>query len=328
MQHLSREIDNHSYRWRITFRLLTLALLIGAGIASLALWGGIRARVQYYKDWKTTLENAHCDLHIREINAGKNTYGPQREEVDGVGALYWSVENEETVIEGLNALGTVKSLSIGGREFSENSLWKLKEIPPLERLTFYDVGVQDFDSLPSHIKKSVLSLTIHDEDSNIKSLAALGDCQNLTELRLNWLKFHDRCEWLLQLTRVETLVINGSTGVSNFIPFLRSNNLKVFLAVGTDLEDTSLAVVACSPSLQTCFFSDTPLTDHGLAHFHAHPTLETLWIDRTNVSDESFHVLDSLPSLKELRLMETNMSPKAIEDFRRRRPEVTVIDEY
>lgn len=301
-----------------------LFVLIGVLAVPFGLLYHIQRRVQIHNYWKSTLESSGCRLSIREVDEGKIGYGLQLDEVTGVSALYWSPENEQKVLDGLNALGTVTRLSVGGNDFSEDTLRRLQDVPPLQRITFYSVGIRDFNALPPRVRMSVRALEINDQDSNIKYVAAIGDCQHLTELRLHSLKFDSRCEWLKQLADIETLSLYGSTGVSNLVPYLRASRITIFQAAYTDLQDASLAEVARSPALRTCIITDTPITDRGLEYFRGHPSLEELWIQYTNISDESISLFESLPSLRRLRLGGTRISQKAIDEFQSRHPEVEV----
>lgn len=314
-------------RWRFSFRLSALFLLIGLVAAPLGWWSNIHRRAQEINYWRNEIESVGGHVRIRKVAAGPFGYGPQLDEVTNASVLNWLPENEQKVIDGLNAFGSVSTFSVGGEGFSENSLRRLQDVPSLESLTLYGVGVRDFDALPSRVKESVRSLEIDGVyKSDGISLAAIGDCQQLTDLRLFDLTFDRPCKWVKQLTVIETIMISGSTGVSNVIPYLRSPKLTTFLAPRTDLQDDSLASVARSPSLRVCLLGQSPLTDRGLEYFRAHPTLEELSVDDTDISDKSVAIFESLPSLKELRIKGTQISQKAIDEFRCRHPEVTVID--
>lgn len=291
---------------------------------SLGWWYHMQRCVQVHNYWKETLQGVGCDLGIREADKGKFDLGLELDEVEAIFVFEWSPENEQKVLDGLNAFGTVTWLSLGGKDFTENSLRRLQDVPPLESISFYGVGLRDFDALPPRVRMSVRSLRIDTADLDLESLAAIGDCRHLTKLQLNFLTFSGRCEWVKNLMDIKVISLYGSTGVSNIVPYIRSPKVTTFRAASTDLQDSSLTKVACLPNLQTCIISDTPITDRGLESFRGHPSLEELWIEHTNISDESISIFESLPSLRELALEGTKISQEAIDDFQRRHPEVEV----
>ncbi|GAA4441625.1 hypothetical protein GCM10023155_47600 [Bremerella cremea] len=253
-------------------------------------------------------------------------FGPQTEEATSLIALYWSPLSEPKVISALKSVGTINSLSVGGKEFSESSLQRLQEIPPLQDISFWEAGVQDFGDLPARHRASIRSLLIYRPAYDLKSLDAIGDCRHLTRLEFEWVTFNDRCEWLKHLPNLKRFLLNRSDEVDHIVPYLRSPNLEEFLADSTDLKDAHLPRIASLPSLRTCIISTTGITDRGLEYFRGHPQLETLFIDRTAITDESISIVESLPSLKKLSLTGTQMSEKAINDYCLRHPEVEIIE--
>lgn len=311
---------------RRSFRLSSFFILIAMIAVSLGVYCQYQRSVQVFNYWKSTLESAGCRLSIREADNGMGGWGLQLYEVTGVCANNWSPENEQKVVDGLNALGTVTHLSVEGQGFSENFLKRLQDVPRLQELSFRNVGVRDFDTLPPSVRSSVRALLIEDGGSNIKSVAAVGDCRQLNELHLGSLTFNSHCVWAKQLTDLETISLHESTGVSNIIPCLRSPRLRNFHADNSDLQDASLAKVARFPKLRMCFIVDTPITDRGLEYLRGHASLEYLDVSHTNITDESINLFESLPSLKDLGLRGTKVSQKAIDEFQSRHPEVTIID--
>jgi len=311
---------------RFYFRLSALFILIAMVALPLGVYCQLHRRVQVVNYWKSTLESAGCRLSIREADNGMGGWGPQLFEVTSVCANDWSPENEQKIVDGLNALGTVNHLSVEGQGFSENFLRRLQDVPRLQELSFRNVGVRDFDALPPSVRSSVRGLLIEDAGSNAKSVAAVGDCRQLSELHLGSLAFHSRCEWAKQLTDLETISLHESTGVSNIVPCLRSPRLRNFQADNSDLQDASLADVARFPALRMCTIVDTPITDRGLEYLRGHASVEYLDVSHTNITDESINLFESLLSLRDLGLSGTKVSQRAIDEFQSRHPEVTITD--
>ncbi len=312
--------------WRFSLRLSSSFILIAMIAVLLGVYCYFQRRVQVFSYWKDSLESVGCRLSIREAGNGMGPLGLQLYEVTDVGVNDWSPENEQKIVDGLNALGTVTHLSVEGQGFSENSLKRLQDVPQLQEVSFRNVDVRDFDALPPCVRRNVRGLLIESANSETKSLAALGDCRKLNRLHLVSLNFNSRCEWMKQLTDLETISLHESTGVSNVIPCLKSRSLRNFLANNSDLQDASLAEVARFPALRMCIIEDTPITDRGLEYLRGHSSLEILDVSHTNITEESIRLFESLPSLRELGLRGTQISQTAINEFQSRRPDVTIND--
>ena len=115
-------------------------------------------------------------------------------------------------------------------------------------------------------------------------LAALCDCQTLTQLDLSGTKVSDA--GMMHLQR---------------LPKLNSLRLGVY-EEGANITDEGLKVVGELVKLKHLNLSGTKITERGLAHLEKLSNLEDLSLDNTNIKEAGLASLEPLQALKRLRL--------------------------
>jgi hypothetical protein len=78
------------------------------------------------------------------------------------------------------------------------------------------------------------------------------------------------------------------------------------------------------PELVIVSLANTKVTDEDLSVFRDFPFVQTLDLSHTTVGDNGLAHLNQLPALEELIAVDTRISERALADFQRAHPSVTV----
>ena len=212
----------------------------------------------------------------------------------------------------LNGLKSLKHLSLGTPQFSDDRLRALSGLAQVEHLALWHTGLTD-EGLPQMIEgmTGLRSLTIFYAMITGPGLAKLRDCPRLLSLRLDCPLTDESLANLAQVRQLGQLQIAGASGLM--------------------ITDDGLAHLDQLTNLTLLSLNGSRFGDAGLRHLSRLTSLADLRLQPATAefTDQGLKYLESLTNLKLLSLttgagVPVKLSPTAVNDLQRTVPGVVV----
>lgn len=194
-------------------------------------------------------------------------------------------------------------------------------------------GLADADSNELRHLRSIDFTTTQFNEKALQSVVGLID---LTEVRLDFLKFSDddlaqlkqfailRTIWLtgapvgdssmnalLQLPSLVNLILKGTKVTDDGLASLSKMSLES-LTLPNQITDAGVRFLGCLKSLKRLDLSNTRITDDALSGLSSCSELEELYLTDTAITDKGISTLNVLPRLKTLFLSGTKISDSCL----------------
>ncbi len=219
---------------------------------------------------------------------------------------------------------TPESLSITipppDRAVDTKALEQLQNLPHLERLTLYNVKLDDAGA--SHLQhlRRMRFLVISRSDSTVPNelddfsfLECMPHLQGLVLTRSNF--DDDDATSLAGLPRLEILFFHGSPKLSDagMASIGQIVSLDKLVLEGTKVGDRGIAQLSRLKKLRVLGLKGSPVGDEAMAAVGQLANLEELDLTGTNVGDDGVAQLSNLKKLKAMRLNETQVSDASLD---------------
>jgi hypothetical protein len=229
----------------------------------------------------------------------------------------------------LAGLGKLRSLSLSGLGLDDAGLRSLAAMTGLQELDLSGDNVSD-DGLGELARLTDLRTLNLSGDARLtdKGVAQLKGLKKLHTLLLNATAIGDAdLELVTALPQLQELSLNdtrvGDEGLKRLRGMTRLTKLNL---TNTRVTDAGLESLKDLSKLRDLGLSADPeVTDRGVAALAGLAGLMELRLSSTGIGDEGLKRLKSLKSLKKLELHDVKVSPKAIQDFHKDRPNVTLL---
>lgn len=208
----------------------------------------------------------------------------------------------ESIVDDLNALPFLHTLSINGRPFPLGVIGQIRHRKRLRRLSIHNAGVNIQEYQSFHGLTGLEWLTVRDAPIGDDFLGQCGYHDVLRRLDLSGTRVTlnglDLAARFPNLERIVTHGIARGNGVlnENGMPQLRE-----LTVANSQINDADLAAIAAwAPRLRFLDVSNTAVSDCGMRSVVSLCCLESLNVSGTRVSDA---VLDDVSSMQQLRLL-------------------------
>ena len=138
-------------------------------------------------------------------------------------------------------------------------------------------------------------------------------------------------EWLRRLlgeeffrTVIYVNMIGQEVGDERRAGLRLGESIEYLILDSSSIGDAAMADVAQCHRLAVLSLDDTQITDAGLEQLAGLRRLQYLSVSHTAITDKGLYRAIELPSLRELHVMETAVTPAAIENCKRRFPQVEI----
>lgn len=253
--------------------------------------------------------------------------------------------------------GVVTSLTLRGREFSQDDIGSLNEFPSLKSLDLASTGITD-DSLDKLVElKNLESLSLDNtkvtdrglaklESLQLKQLSLTGTCpgqltvsgigrlQSLTSLNVTGCELtDDSAEAIGALSNLKRLYLGRTQMTAACLPALCNlKNLELLnlaeLSLNTPQDITSIGDMA---SLELLYLDNADFDDQAIEQLakscdRKSVTLHSVFLEGCNITDASDRALRLLltqPGFMKLRLTGTKVSRRVFDELRKVSPEVS-----
>ena len=229
------------------------------------------------------------------------------------------------LFQSLPKLKLLRDLSIIQIELDDAALEPLRGLPLTElgiaNNSVTDAGMEVVGTIQSLTYLNVAELDI--TDAGLRHLEGLS---NLTGLRLGYTKVSDAgLKSIGQLTELTSINLNHTQITdAGFLELGRLKKLTSVEANCSGLTDHCLTAVLEWPAIEQLDLWDTQVTDAGLPIVAKSKTLKYLAVGRTPVTDAGLpHLYQT--SLLGLNLSDTATTLPAIDELKKKVPEITVI---
>jgi hypothetical protein len=259
-------------------------------------------------------------------------------------ALELSTDLSDADLLNVSRAERLRSLTLGRKLASEESLAHLRSLPELRQLGLFcralsPGGLRYLDGLKTvtelrlqidtlndtgcaHLSQlsSLASLNILSGEFNGEGLSRLARLPNLAELRLdglnqNWTDAGKR--ELAALQQLRKLTLYGSFHDDGTLAQVaRLRDLKALRFSGKQVTDEGLKHLTGLKNLTELGAAGTKISDDGLSTIGQIASLESLSISSTRITGKGFQFLESLPRLRTLALNSTGIGPAGLANLK------------
>jgi hypothetical protein len=197
---------------------------------------------------------------------------------------------------GLDFVDTVTIAEFLGKDFTDDDLALLDDLPHVHWLRFYDTSItgSGFRHVSARTKVNVLLVNLSPLEN-----AALMEIGRMSQLKTLHITegasiTDDGLASLAPLRHLESLSLSQCTisnaGLARLDPpaTLREVSLE-----DTQIGDAGVALLARLPNLERLSLVGSPVTDASTAHFAAMPSLKSVMLGNTRVSDQALRALQA-----------------------------------
>ena len=208
-----------------------------------------------------------------------------------------SLEPSDTLLDQIVGLPRLEVLIIGGREFNNRKLRRLKSLTSLKVLVLDSANISE---------RAVAAMQWRLSETTIRKSQRLA----INALRNRRI----RVEIRMQGTRGQW----QTAGTRHF------EDAIWVLAQDTPITDADLSHVRHLSDLNWLSLARTSITDAGLVHVRDLKMLQEIDLEDTAVTDAGLEHLARLPRLRQLWLLNTKVTAKGVQRLKKLRPELRI----
>jgi hypothetical protein len=198
--------------------------------------------------------------------------------------------------------GVVRWIEAADKEFSDEAMQHLPELPKLEWLEIGGGSV------------------------SASGLAALNNCPSLRRLYIHDIRLAgDELAWLASLTKLEALALQR-TGIDGRVlkNIKAGSTLAVLNLSGNDIQNDDMEAIALLKGLEVLALADTKVTSAGIASLQGMQRLNELNLMNCGILDSDLETFLSMPNLRIVYAEGCNLGDWAIQQMKFRFPMLAI----